>query len=76
MSETDPWMAYQIDRAVTSFGIVIDNALQERVSMGDDSKTTERYTLEQLLSKDFKLPRPEVDTEALEMVDGMMYDSV
>lgn len=69
-------MAYQIDRAVTSFGIIIDNALMERVDIGDEGKTVEKYTLDELLRKDFLLPRPGVDTSEMEMVQGMKFDEV
>jgi hypothetical protein len=69
-------MAYQIDRAVTTFGIVIDNALQETLEIGDEGKTVDKYTLDQLLDKEFLLPRKGFDDEPFEMVDGMMFDTV
>jgi hypothetical protein len=69
-------MAYQIDRAVTTFGIIIDNALQETIPIGDEGKTVDKYTLDQLLDKKFLLPRKDLDTEPFEMVDGMKFDTV
>lgn len=69
-------MAYQIDRAVTTFGIIIDNALEEELAIGDEGKTVKKYTLDQLLAKDFLLPRPGIDSEPFEAVDGMLFDTV
>ena len=69
-------MSYQIDRAVTTFGIIIDNALQETIEYGDEGKTASKYTLAQLLKKDFMLPRAGVDEEGIELVDGIMFDTV
>ena len=69
-------MAYQIDRAVTTFGITIDNALQETIEYGDEGKTADKYTLDQLLKKDFMLPRPGIDEEGIELVDGILFDTV
>ena len=69
-------MAYQIDRAVTTFGIIIDNALQETFDIGDEGKTANKYTLDQLLKKDFLLPRPGIDEEGVELVDGLAFDTV
>lgn len=76
MAVTDAWMSYQIDRAVVTFGIAIDNALQERVPIGDDGATVEKYTLEQLLDPEFLLPRPDVDTTPFEAIDGMNFSTV
>jgi hypothetical protein len=69
-------MAYQIDRAVVVFGITIDNALLEKIEYGDEGKTADKYTLDQLLDKQFLLPRNGIDDEPFEMVDGMMFDTI
>ena len=69
-------MAYQIDRAVTTFGIIIDNALQETIPIGDEGKTVDKYTLDQLLKSDFLLPRSGMDSEPFEAVSGIMFDTV
>lgn len=58
---TDTIAAYCLDKAVLTFGIVIENALQERdkVGMGKDAEYRDRYTLPQLLDPKFTLPRPQ-----------------
>ena len=76
MEETDAWISYQIDRAVTVFGIIVDNALLERMEIGTEGDTVQRYTLNQLLDPEFYLPRPDIETEPFEMTQGMMFDSV
>ncbi len=57
---TDPWVAYQFDRAVNTFGVVIDNASQETHNVGGEknAKYEPLYQMEQLLDADFRLPRP------------------
>lgn len=56
----DEWLAYQLDNAVTLFGTVIENALQERRNAGSDKQPDwqQKYTLPQLLADDFRLPAP------------------
>lgn len=58
---TDTIAAYCLDKAVLTFGIIIENALQERdkVGMGKDAEYRDRYTLPQLLDPKFTLPRPQ-----------------
>ncbi len=73
--EKDEFIAYQIDRAVTVFGIIIDNALLEQLETEDD-KSIPRYTLDQLLDNSFKLDREGEDSRPLQDVDGMMFDTV
>ena len=57
---TNDWAAYQIDDAVVWFGVTVENALAERVNHGSAEKPDwrDKYTLEQLLEPDFRLPRP------------------
>lgn len=57
---TDLWVAYQFDRAVNTFGVVIDNASQEMHNVGSEkaAKYEPLYQMEQLLDVDFRLPRP------------------
>lgn len=52
--------AYCIDNAVRVFGVLIENALEERVNNGtkDKPQWEPRYTLQQLLSPHFHLPEP------------------
>lgn len=73
--EKDEFIAYQIDRAVIVFGIIIDNALQEKLETEDDNSIS-RYTLEQLLDNSFMLPREGEDTRPLQDVQGMIFDVV
>lgn len=56
---------YQINKAVTYFGMVIDNALAETVEVGikPNIEYQPKYTLSQLLSDDFRLPRPKTGKE-------------
>jgi hypothetical protein len=73
--EKDEFIAYQVDRAVMSFGIIIDNALMEQVEVSDN-KTVQKYTLEQLLDENFLLPRNTEDSTEIEDVQGLMFDTV
>ena len=58
---TDTIAAYCLDKAVLTFGIIIENALQERdkVGVGKDVEYRDKYTLSQLLDPKFKMPRPQ-----------------
>lgn len=58
---TNDWAAYQLDNAVTFLGITIENALQERVEVGDgkSKEYRDKYALWQLLDDEFRLPRPQ-----------------
>ncbi len=73
--EKDEFIAYQIDRAVTCFGIIIDNALMETLETEND-KSIPKYTLEKLLDESFFLPRATEDTREIQDVQGMMFDTV
>lgn len=52
--------AYCLDNAVRVFGVIVENALQERekTGTGKDAQWKDKYTLEQLLHPSFTLPRP------------------
>jgi hypothetical protein len=56
----DQWAAYQLDSTVTFFGTVIENAANERENIGSKTKPEwqQRYTMNQLLDPDFRLPAP------------------
>lgn len=56
----DPLWALQLDQAVVYFGIVIENALAERVEVGsgNQKRSEAKYTLTQLLDPTFRLPAP------------------
>lgn len=57
----DALSGYLVDKAVLWFGIIVENALSERVEIGEgkDKRSEAKYTLEQLLDPAFRLPRPE-----------------
>lgn len=54
----DRWLAYQFDSAVALVGSAIENASQEMEKHGDDknAKWRPKYTMQQLLDPDFRLP--------------------
>lgn len=56
----DSIAAWCVDGAVLSFGILLENALQERVNKGttDKPRMEPKYTLMQLLDPLFRMPRP------------------
>lgn len=56
----DSIMAYCLDKTVLWFGITVENLLSEmvEVGMGKDKRRERKYTLEQLLDRDFRVPRP------------------
>jgi hypothetical protein len=58
----DDLTRWQVDNAVLTFGLIIENALVERINHGTDNQPRwePRYTLAQLLDPSFKLPRPYV----------------
>lgn len=57
LAVTDTIAAYCLDKAVLTFGIVVENALGERNKVGKEYE--DKYTLSQLLDSAFKLPRPQ-----------------
>lgn len=56
----DRLAAYQFDKAVMTFGMLIENALQERVKVGagDNYEYAAKYRLDDLLTPGFTLPKP------------------
>lgn len=58
--ELPPIARYSINKAVNFFGTAIENALAEMVEVGikPNIEHKPKYTLSQLLDKDFRLPRP------------------
>jgi len=52
----DAYVAYQFDAAVTCFGTLIENALQETVETGSGAskRTRAKYTLGELLDERFQ----------------------
>lgn len=56
----DSITAYCVDKTVLWFGITVENLLSETVEVGQgrDKRRERKYTLEQLLDRDFKVPRP------------------
>ena len=60
VEEIGEWGVYCFDDAILYFVRVIQNALQEReqIGLGAQMEWRQKYTLAQLLDKDFRLPRP------------------
>lgn len=73
----DPWLAYQLDAAVSLLGNAVESALLEKVEI-TEGKTRPKYTLEQLLSDRFRLPREEIGDGLGELqgVAGLVFDEV
>ena len=78
----DEWLAYQLDSAVVAVGSSLEAASQEMEKVGSEEKPEFRpkYTMQQLLDDDFRLPlrtaveRPiEADIKG---VQGVMFDEV
>lgn len=75
----DPWLAYQFDAAVSALGNSIESALYETDTLGD--KTVPRYTLQQLLDPQFRLPetagvgsQDDLDLALFKGVQGIIVD--
>lgn len=56
----DALAAYLLDKCVVAFGLIVENALHERVNHGTqkEPRWEPKYTLTQLLDPAFRLPRP------------------
>jgi hypothetical protein len=69
--EENALAAWMLDNAVTTFGTLVENMLQEReeVSVGDRKEYRQRYSIAQLLDPTFVFPR---DDDAEE--DGGGWD--
>jgi hypothetical protein len=69
----DTIAAYCLDKTVLTFGIIIENALAERVETGTgkDKKSEPRYTLSQLLDSSFTLPRPLPEPRRAPQLSGL-----
>lgn len=80
MTIADRWAALQFDQAVTTFGLIIENASQEQINVGGESnpKWVAKYTMEQLLSKGFAIGGTGGGDDAPlpTKVDGLIYDEI
>ena len=76
----DRWAALQFDNAVTMVGNAIENASMEREKVGgdDSAEWRRKYTMQQLLEPDFRLPLDDSEPldAALMDMDGAYYDEV
>lgn len=75
LNQLNPLAAYQFDRAVTTFGRILNNALQERIDIGSGSsrKSIAKYTIKELLTEGFQL----WEDDALDGLAGLEgYDEV
>lgn len=83
MNIRDALTAYQLDAAVSTFGVIVENALMETVETGSGPHKTRRprYTLQQILEDTFKLSRKQ-DEEwqgtlaVIKSASGGFYDEV
>lgn len=59
LNQLNPFTALLFDKAVTAFGVTLENALQEtvEVKMGDRTRTRPKYKLSDLLAEGFQFPR-------------------
>lgn len=67
----DAYVAYQFDAAVSTFGIVIENALQETVEVGEgaNKRTRAKYQLSELLDDGFQF-KQESGLDVFRGMDG------
>jgi hypothetical protein len=56
LSELNPFVAYELDAAVATFGLVVKNALHETVEIGTgaNKRRVARYTIHELLDDSFQ----------------------
>lgn len=59
LCKLNPLTAYQFDRAVTTFGRILSNALQETVEVGagNNKRRVAKYRLDDLLDERFQFKR-------------------
>lgn len=75
----EAWEALQFDQAVVTFGVIIENASQEQINIGDDAhpEWRSRYTMAQLLADGFTLERQD-EGSVLELrnTDNVLFDEI
>lgn len=61
LCQLNPLTAYQFDTAVTTFGTIFDNALQETVEVGAGSskRHVAKYKIDDLLDEKFQFAEPD-----------------
>lgn len=71
LNELNPFTAYLFDATVTTFGIVIKNALQEtrETGSGNNKKWVSKYNLAELLDDRFQF-QPENGLSVFQGMDG------
>ena len=75
----DEWAAYQFDSAVAYFGLIIENASQELIDVGQEDKPrmVPRYKLGELLTPGFVISNEEAGGDELpRAADGLIYDEI
>lgn len=76
-----PWGCYLFDQAVITFGIIVENALEETHQVGGKGheKVVPKWRLDEILDDDFKLPRSptkaERDRAGLNVLRGLALRS-
>lgn len=81
MTIADRWAALQFDSAVTTFGLIIENASQEQVQVGGESspKWVNKYELSDLLTDGFVIGGTGGGEDAplpMGKIDGLLYDEI
>jgi len=73
--KNDPWLMLQFDNAVIFTGSVIESAAQEMEKVGTEEKPEWRpkYTMQQLLDPEFRLPSGKGDNEESGFDDFMAF---
>ncbi|TXH53013.1 MAG: hypothetical protein E6Q97_14400 [Desulfurellales bacterium] len=74
MGVADPWTALQLDNAVALVGITLENASQELRNAGSEKqpKWEPKYTMNQLLDDDFRLPAPPKPKSGIEALKALV----
>lgn len=72
--DLDSLTRYIINKAVTYFGVTIENALHETVEVGygNNKHSESKYGLDELLHPGFKLPRPQPKVKPMDGLQAMM----
>lgn len=73
----NPLTAYQFDAAVTTFGMIIKNALHETVEVasGNGKRSVAKYKIDELLNDNFQFRRPD-PLAIFKKLGAEIYDEV
>ena len=70
----DSLTRFLLNKAVTYFGMTIENLLDETVEVGHgaNKRTESKYELKELMHPDFKLPRPQAKARPQDGLQSLM----